>query len=738
MNRSLLLILGVVCVLPATLRAQDRPRVPVARATGVIQIDGRLSEPDWSLATPIKAFQLILVREGEAPSESTDVRVLVSPSHVYFGIRCDNRNPGAVRASLSPRDQILDDDHISVHIDTYRDFHRAYIFGVNPYGVQLDGILDGGEPDFSWDAAWDAETTRDASGWTAELAIPLRAMRFPAAGGTWGLWFRRQITKNDEVCSWPLYRTSVPGDIMLQGGDLTGLEGLQGGGRFELQPYGASTTAQARASLGSGGLSEWNGETTNDAGLDARYGLTSTLTANLTLNPDYSQVEADALQIDVNQRFPLYYPEKRPFFLEGAETYNTLFRLVYTRRIANPAYGGKVTGKLGRWRVGAIGVRDDGGGSTEGIGAHSDGAPSRKGYFSLGRVTYDIGESSNIGVLVTDHRTDGMAASNDPRPPGPSVNTLVSVDGKLKLAPSLFANGQLAHSFTRIDPITSGDSSGFRGTPFSDILASGALWWEDGRRYAIVYQDYVGSDFRAEAGFLERVDARTSGYVANVVFRPENRWLRYWKPTTNGDVIRDTRGTLQEERVAGAIEWGFQGQTWAETRVAHVDERWLSTMYDRWRYIGSLGNSLWRPLSVQLDAVLEDGIFYAESDSASYLGWQELYSLAATLRPSPRLTSALTLTRSRFARERRGEEVYDLWLVGAKTTYQFTRRLSMRLYPQYDSQSEHFIADGLLGYVIHPGSVVYLGLNSGFDRIENRRRATGRSVFLKLSYVFQG
>jgi len=723
--------------LPAPAEGAERPRVAALRGESPIRLDGVLEERDWERAPPITGFQLIEVREGEAPSESTDVRVLFSDTHVYFGIRCANRGVGPVRASLAPRDQILEDDHISIHLDTYRDFRRAYIFGVNPYGVQLDGILDGGDPDFSWDAVWDAEAYRGPDGWTAEVAIPLRSLRFPSEGGVWGLWFRRQITKNDEVCSWPLYRKDVGGDIMLQAGDLEGLEGLRGGGRMELQPYAASTRASTRFASGVG-LGEWSTDNDAHAGLDLRYALTSTLTANATVNPDYSQVEADALQIDVNQRFPLFFPEKRPFFLEGAETYNTLFTLVHTRRIANPAYGGKLAGKLGRWRLGAIAVRDDGGGSTEGIGGRSDGSPWNPGYFTIGRATYDVGESGNVGVLVTDHATDPLASrlSVAGREPSATRNTMVSVDGKLRLSKHLFVVSQIAGSHSRADTLESG--SGERRTTFSDYLATGAAWWQDGTRFALAYQDYMGPDFRADAGFLERVDNHNTGYEAQWTFRPENRWLRFVQPTSNGNFIRDTRGAIQEERIAGAIEWGFQKQTFVETRVAHLDERWLSRVYDRWRYILSVENSLWRPLSVEVGITLEDGIFYASTDSASFLGWQEYYSLEATARPSPRLTSEIAVGRSRFSRERGGAEVYDVWILGAKTTFQFTRRLYMRLYPQYDTDTDHLDGDGLLAYVVHPGSVLYFGINGDLDKVGSRHRTTGRTFFFKVSYVFQG
>jgi hypothetical protein len=743
MKRSLAfipLLLGLLGTMPGTADGAERPRVPVVRALGPLRLDASLDEPDWERAPPVGSFRLIEVREGEAPSESTDVRVLLTDTHVWFGIRCANQGPGRVRASLSPRDQILDDDHIAVHLDTYHDFHRAYIFGVNPHGVQLDGILDGDEPDFSWDAVWDAEAKLGDHEWTAEIAIPLRTLRFPTGGaGVWGLWVRRQITKNDEVCSWPLYRLGEAGDIMIQAGDLEGLVGVKGGGRLEAQPYAASSRAESRPLQSGSALGGWEGETQSDVGVDLRYGITSTLTANLTINPDYSQVEADALQIDVNQRFPLYFPEKRPFFLEGAETYNTFFRLVYTRRIADPAFGGKLTGKLGRWRLGAIAVRDDGNGSTDGIGARSSGDPSRQGFFSIGRVTYDIGANSSVGLLVTDHVTDrfegALPAVIGAEVPSGSHNTVVSTETRLQLAKSLLFIGQIAVSRTRLDTLVTGSQE--KRATFDDYVSTLDLKWDDGKRYGIVWHDYMGSDFRADAGFLERVDNRNSGYEVSWTFRPENRWFRYLKPTSNGDVIHTTRGELEERRLAGAIQWGFQKQTFFETRVAHVDERWLSTVYDRWRTIVSASNSLWRPVSFGVDMTLEDGIFYAPTDSASFLGWLESWYLYATARPSPRLTSELSATRSHFSRSQGGEEVYDIWLIGAKTTYQFTRRLFTRLYPQYDASARHVDADALLGYVLHPGSVAYLGVTGDFDRISGRRRATQRSFFVKLSYVFQ-
>jgi hypothetical protein len=209
------------------------------------------------------------------------------------------------------------------------------------------------------------------------------------------------------------------------------------------------------------------------------------------------------------------------------------------------------------------------------------------------------------------------------------------------------------------------------------------------------------------------------------------------QPQSNGDVIEDSHGVAQERRLAGAIEWSFHGQTRLHTRYAHLMERWLSTDYDRSRYILEFENTYWRPLSVGFFATLEDGIFYGDTDAESYLGWQESYTLNATARPDPRLTMEMTATRNRFSRSRGGDEVYDIVVLGAKTTFQFTRRLYARIYPQYDTDANHLDADALVGYVLHPGTVLYLGWNGDLDKVGDKHRTTGRTAFFKASYLFQ-
>jgi hypothetical protein len=639
-----------------------------------------------------------------------------------------------------------------VQLDPYRDRRRAFTFGVNPYGVQFDGIFGGEELDTQWDGVWEAEATRDSAGWTAELAIPWRTLRFPGHGdGVWGLWIRRQIQKNDEVCSWPPYRREVAGDVMLQAADLTGLDGLRGGGRLDLQPYAASTWSSQREVEDDERVAGWEHQRRTEVGLDVRVPLSSTLALNATLNPDFSQIEADALQIDVNRRYPLYFAEKRPFFLEGADIFSTPLDLVYTRRIADPSYGAKLTGRLGSVRLGGIVVRDDGGGALEGVGGGPSEGAATKGWFQVGRASWEIGENSSVGALVALHQSDRAsrwivpAGVGEWSQPDGGANAVIAADAKVRLSRRWFLSGQLAHSGSRFDSTAYAVGSrpsvlfvpDLRRTTRSGVAYHAELSYSDGVRGLELYQKYLGPGFRAETGFLERVDLRQTGFESSFYVRPHNAWLRSVQPMLEASVDHDDAGRIQGWWWAPMLDWEFQKQTHVFTMFDRWQERWHARDYTGGRYSVSADNSLWRALTVGFEVEVGDGIWYGESDAESALGWLEQYAVQATLRPSPQVTAGFTANRSRFSRDHGCGVLYDVWTLGAKTTWQFTRRLYARVYPQYDTEARHLDADALLGYVLHPGSVLYLGYNGDADRIAGRHRATGHTVFFKVSYLFQ-
>jgi hypothetical protein len=400
-------------------------------------------------------------------------------------------------------------------------------------------------------------------------------------------------------------------------------------------------------------------------------------------------------------------------------------------------------------RVGGLVARDAGGGSMEGVGDGDQAGLATRGMFEIARASYEIGEQSSLGALFSARQADthllpSSLASFVPFPSG-GANLVYAGDWRIRLARPLFFSGQVARSHTHIDttyyadPFADSTADFGRtdyGTHFTGVASDAELEWNDGIRDLTALHQYYGPGFRSESGFLRRVDVRRSAFIGSVLVRPENAWIRSWEPIVEGDLYHDPDGPLQEWYVSPMIDWKFQKQTHVHTMFERVSERWQGRFFDQNHYILNVDNSLWRVLSIGFQGFVGDGIFYAPTADASFLGFVESYQASATWRPSPRVTSEIVVTRNCFSYRRGHGLIYDIWQSGAKTTLQFTRRFYARIYPQYDSGSQHLEADGLLAYVVHPGTVVYVGANSGLDPIAGQQRFTQRTVFAKVSYAW--
>jgi hypothetical protein len=732
-HRVLLVISLCMLLLPCAARAADRPTLVVPRADSPLRIDGALDEAAWRSAGSASEFVLIGTREGQAPDESTTVRVLRDGERLVFGIWCQSKRPP--HAGLAPRDQVLDGDHISLHLDTDGDGQHAYIFGVNPWGVQVDGILTTGDPDFKWDGVWDAATRRGEGEWTAEIAVPFRILRVSAKGRPWRLWARRELTAWNEVASWPGYRVGQPGPIMLQAGDLAGLDDARGGRELSLEPYVFGARASDRELLSGGGTSSWSDHTQREAGVDVQAALSRSLVLNATYNPDFSQIEADVLQIDVNRRFPLHYPEKRTFFLEGADHFVTLMDLVETRRMADPDWGVKVTGRAGAWNTGALLVRDAGGATLEGSGytPSTDERLTRPGYWGLGRAQLPFGQGANVGVLAGGHTQDEETGGAPVRELA-TYNAFGGFDSQLRLSQHWTTEGQLVGSTSLIDSV----GTAVKPEPFNDWMGVWRFRYRDRARELHVGARHVGEKFRDELGSQD---------FAGVTWRQVGGWwdlfprtgpLQRTAPIVDALVVHDHTGRLEFTNLQASMDFEFRRSTFVNAGYLHVDEHWLSRTYPQDRAHLFAQWTAWRPLSFDLDAVLGDAVLYGETDATSALAWGETYTLNATARPETRVTAAANVVRYRLSNGYQGSDYLALWLVGVNASVQFTRRLSARVYPQYDSHLRHLDVNGLLGYVIQPGTVFYAGVNSGWDEdlANGARRATSQQVFAKASWRF--
>lgn len=706
-----------------------RPSVVATRTTSPLRIDGAIDEAVWQAAAPIDAFLLTGAREGQAPAESTVVRVAYDDERIVFGIWCSARRP--LRASLTPRDQITDGDHISMHLDTDGDGQRAYIFGVNPYGVQLDGILTG-DPDFKWDGVWEAEARRSDGGWTAEIAVPFRTMRLPRNGGRpWRLWIRRESSPWNEVPTWPLYVTGQAGSVMLQAADITGLEQVQGGRDLTVEPYVFGGLLGQRDFDPSGLATPWANRSNDEAGIDVQTSLTPSLALNATVNPDFSQLEADQLQISENRRFPLSYPEKRPFFLEGGEVFQSPLDLVYSRRMSEPDWGLKLTGRLGGLRTGTLVVRDAGGASLAGVGAGPWGT-SQRGTWALTRATLPYGEGQGIGVLVAGHQ---HASESPALSPDGTSNALFAVDANGRFSDHWSYEAQLGHTESRLD--VDDGAGGLRREPLRGGIGVVRVN-HSGRRVELGFgYRHVDPGYRNEIGQEERLGVDYRRVSGQLNFYPKSGPLQRVSWTQMVMVIHDRTGRLDYYEVTPGIDWVLRKNQFVWTGMQFFREHWGSRDYDTPRFHLFYENTVWRAISFSGDLDVGRGIHYGDDDATSFPVWQESYDLAAVVRPTPSITIEANAKHLALAREYGDQPFVDLWLVGAKTTVQFTRQFFVRVYPQYDDGSRHMVLNALGGYVLHPGTVLYVGVNSGWDEVGSREHITARQVFAKASYRFQ-
>ena len=732
---SAFLLLVLVAARVAPVCAAERGALEVRTASSPVKVDGRLDEPVWAEALAAEEFLLMTPREGEAPDESTRVSVLRDGERLVFGIWCQaSRKP---HAGLAPRDQVLDGDHIAVHLDTDGDGQRAYIFGVNPWGVQVDGILTL-DADFTWDGVWDADARRGEGEWTAEISVPFRILRISASGRPWRVWVRREIRPWNEVSTWPLYKVGEPGPIMLQAADLQGLEDARGGRELTFEPYVFGANSDSRPLAPTGGAEAWVSETSRQVGFDVQAALSRSQVMNATVNPDFSEIEADALQVDVNQRFPLRFPEKRQFFMEGADQFVTLMDMVETRRIADPRTGLKTTGRTGAYDNGVLVVRDGGGSTLEGSGysPSDDDRPTREGWYALARAKLPFGEGSNVGFLSGLHTQDEPAAPSDPSLPRElaTYNAFGGFDSQLRLDERWRTELQWVASTAKID-----SANALREPePFSDWMGVARLHYRDKARGLEIGQRNVGEKFRNEIGYQD---------YAGVVYRhiggfwdlfPEKGPLQLVSPILDALVVHHHTGRLQFSEYLASVDLEFRRNAFINAGYLHLDEHYLGRLYpqDQVEFYAEWTN--WRPLNLSLDATVGDAVLFGETDETSALAWGETYALNAKVRPGPRFTADVNLVRYRLADAPSGNDYYALWLVGVNASMQFTRRLTVRIFPQYDSYEEHLFVNGLLGYIVQPGTVFYVGVNSGWDpdMVGSKRRLTSRQFFAKASYRF--
>lgn len=472
----------------------------IPRIASEIHIDGKLEESVWQEALVIELPYETWPGENICAPVRTEALLLYTRSHLYVGFRAFDPDPEKIRANFTERDQIYDDDFIALFLDTFNDERRAFAVRSNPLGVQADDIkvtsLE--ESSISWDAIYESEGQLTDSGYTVEMAIPFNQLRFQRSSGdqVWGLNLRRlyprSVYSHIDAVAFDRNNDSQISQFL----KVRGFEGATPGRNIELVPTLTGVRTDQRSELPSGKFGILNKDV--EAGLSARWGFTTNLTLNGTINPDFSQVEADAWQLDINEPFALEYEEKRPFFTEGADYFATFTDVLYTRTLRDPSWGMKLTGKEDGHTIGAYFVRDEltnlifpGSQSSTETSLHQNNTSTAF------RYKKDLGTKYTVGLIATDREADDY------------FNRLAGFDSNLRLTNSDRLQLQLLGSSTQYPEATATEFAQKTGK-FSDRLV--ALEYGHETRnwfWGLNYKD-VGSGFRADMGFIPRVGYRNA------------------------------------------------------------------------------------------------------------------------------------------------------------------------------------------------------------------------------------
>jgi hypothetical protein len=739
-------------------------RLPRLEATA--RIDGVLDEEAWRRAARLTGFTQYRPVDSRPAEDSTEVLAWYAPDAIYFGIRAYETHGNVVRATLADRDNIDADDNIQILLDTFNDRRRAVLFAVNPLGAQEDGVRSeglagaaGGQNagfrfdgviDLNPDYVYQSRGRPTPFGYEVEVRIPFKSLRYQSgAAQDWGLQIVRTTQHTGYEDTWtPVVRANA--SFLIQSGTLKGLTGLRRGLVMDASPEFTS-----RVDGAPGALEYGYRKLDPELGVNLRWGITQNLSLTATANPDFSQVEADVGQVTVNERFALFFPEKRPFFLEGLEQFDTPNALIYTRRILSPVAGAKLTGKVGGTAVAYIGAVDD--------DAFS---PGDHPIVNLLRLRRDLGASSTLGLAYTD------------RIVGDTYNRVLGADARVIWRKIWFSDAQIVGSWTR-------DGAGVRAGKLWDVT----LYDLTGRSYGN-HADFVGvsPEFQASSGFVNRPNV-----VQGRIF---NRFTIYGKP---GALLENATTFIGVEPTWRYHDFFDLGST-LEGRIS---EQWLLTLRGGWGVNANWQNShqrfdspdyarhevdssgtlvpfvvphgrynLWggnvgfntpnRALTLSASLGAGEGVIFAEAAEARGLN----AFLGITWKPTPALRIDGRWVHQHLTRAADGSWFSTANIPRLKVEYQLTRDIFFRYVGQYFAQESDALRDPrsgrpividsipqprvtatdfrndlLFSYKPTPGTVFFFGYGSSLSEPEpftfGRLKRTSDGLFLKASYLFR-
>ncbi len=702
-----------------------------------IEVDARLEEEGWENATVIRIpWEWKPEDNAPAPVETT-CRVTYDRNALYLGCRARDPNPGAVRANLADRDEPLEDDHVRLLIDTFDDQRRAYEFRVNPLGVQMDALFAGGS-DFSWDGIWDSDGRITENGYVVEASIPFETLSFPdraRRSQSWGIIVGRTYPRSRRHRLRSIRTDQSESCLLCQADRLTGLRGISSGHRLEFDPTLTTRRTDDRPQFTADELQ--NGDIGVEPGLTAQWGVTSNLTLDATVNPDFSQVEADVARLQTNRRFAVRYPEKRPFFQEGSDLFRVPGNLVHTRTVVNPMAGAKFTGKTGPHAIGAFVTRD----RVNSLllpGSHSsDQTLLEEGRGSdvttgVARYRHDVGRSSTVGGLLTVRAGQGYH------------NVLASSDGQFKVSSGTGLWYQAAGTLTDYPSRVTSNFDQPTGQFAGRLAAAGFNHrTREWRAWGNVLS--VGEGFRADAGFLPQSGLNGAQASAERSFWSGGaEWFTRFRVGGSGTYYLDSDGRVA--RRTGEVSVAYDGpfQSTVSLENSYGDQYFAGRLFTLRQHELGVDVKPSGSLSVGVDAAAGQDIDFANARKGDLIE----IGPELTWRAGRHLELEASHDLQQLSRD--GRQVFEANLTQLNARYHLSVEAYVRGVLQYRNvtrnpamygadvspESEHLFTQLLFSYKLDPRTKLFLGYSG------NRRgarqfdlRQTNRTFFMKIGYA---
>lgn len=688
-------------------------------------IDGAIGADEWKGATRLSLDHQTQPGDNTPPSQPTEALLAYGEAHLYLAFIATDR-PGGVRARVTRRDDIAGDDYVMAYLDTYNDRRRAYVFWFNPFGIQADGTFTEGVStgrnfenniDRAWDGVIESKGQLTPTGYVVEVAIPFKALRYPPAEvATWGLHLERWIAREGERISWRPISRSVS-SLLTQMGSLGGIRTAATGPSYEFIPTTIASTVEQPGADRDGQF---------DAGVTGSWSITPNVTASGTVNPDFSQIESDVPQIEVNQRFPLRYPEKRPFFYEGAQFFQSpgAMNFLDTRQIVDPDWGAKFTGNSRGNNVGVLLSSDRAPGLRVAEGATGFDSNSA---VVVARYQRDLLQNSTLGGFLTRY---GFAGT---------TNTVAAIDGQLRL-PLNTIGYQLSKSWSQ-----SAESGATDG--------SGTYIWYDfvGRHWRVFVNDQrITNDYESRVAFVRRrgfkMHSTTIGYEFQA---PLSTWWVRVRPFVVARRLETDAGLVDESYVDPGFDIRLARDVSVYTYYSFHQDAYLGREYPYQFYVSSFTVNALKRITFSGRLTVGEGVNF---DPARPMVGEALdTSLTITVKPIPALDSELLMLNSQLSAPGRnahglaaGAELFRQTVYRNRTNYQLTRAHGLRSIAEYNTFSRQLSFSLLYGWTPRPTTAVYVGLGDLLDRdpipgdshrVDENLRRVRRSFFLKVSYA---